>query len=183
MRGRSGEGRLSEPSPLSYCIGRRILGCHIILWGRCWLVALRLVTESSSVREIILLKPSQGGRRPHHSRQLSVIWSVKPGVATRSNQVKGEAVKKYHVDPGCFSGHTFFSLFGLSKGGSLSLITVGSNDQSRGPVMGKVALGFSLPSRTSEVCGKLFLSVTGHKTGCAVFFPPTHPFFNSPPLS
>lgn len=93
------------------------------------------MTEGSSVRETILLKPSQGGRRPQQRTELSSGSVIE-------HQVKGDAVKKYHLDPGCFSGHTFFSLFGLSKGGSLSPVTAGSNDQSGGPAMGKVALGF-----------------------------------------
>lgn len=48
---------------------------------------LRLVTEGSSVRETILLKPSQGGRRPQQRTELS-SGSVIPGVTTRSTRSK-----------------------------------------------------------------------------------------------
>lgn len=165
MRGRRRKGRLSEPIPLSSCIGSRVLVGHIILWGRCWLFALHVVTESSSVREIILLKPSQGERRPHHGRELSChlinhTWcrhKEQPGQRWNCQKIS-------HWSWLFFRAHVFLSVW-FTQG---RLFISDHHDQSRGSAMGKVALGFLLPSRTSEVSGKRFLSITGHKTDCAL---------------
>lgn len=63
-----------------------------------------------------MLTPKQGGRRPYHSKDLSChlgqSYLVAPqGGTTRSNQDKGEFVKKY-VDPGgsYFRAHIFLSV-------------------------------------------------------------------------
>lgn len=62
-----------------------------------------LVTEGSSVREIILPKPNQGGRKPHHSRDLS-SGSVIPGGTTRGNQAKVNLSKNTMLIPVAFQG-------------------------------------------------------------------------------
>lgn len=76
----------------------------------------------------------------------------------------------------------FVSLFALSQGGPLSLIIVGSNCQVAGPAVGKVALGFQLPSR--ELVEKFFFLSQAKKDGIVLFFfAPTHPFLHSAPFS
>ena len=76
----------------------------------------------------------------------------------------------------------FVSLFALSRGGFLSLITVRSNCQSAGPATGKVALGLWLPSR-ELVVNFFFLSQAIKDRVVLFFFAPNQPGLPAAPVS